>query len=78
MKDIQKEFQLVKLVCQEKLKCFIKKKTLQICARLRLANQTNEITAPTMTPAEIVALLVNANLFDDAVNLAKMFQQDFR
>jgi hypothetical protein len=31
-----------------------------------------------MTPDETVALLVNANLFDDAVNLAKTFELDLR
>lgn len=80
MKDIKKEFQLVKIKkCYKNIIC---KRNIftsfKVCSRLRLANRTHEITAPTMTPDETVALLVNANLFEDAVNLAKIFELDFR
>jgi hypothetical protein len=47
----------------------IQKEFQLVCARLKLANKTNELTGPTLSPAETVALLVAANLFDDAVNL---------
>jgi hypothetical protein len=36
------------------------------------------MTGPSFSPAETIALLVNANLFDDAVNLAKSFDLDPR
>lgn len=49
-----------------------------VCARLKLANKCSDLTGPSMSPVETVALLVSANLFDDAVNLAKLFNLDQR
>lgn len=56
----------------------IQKEFQLVCARLKLANKTNDMSSPILSPAEMIALLVNANLFDDAVNLAKSFDLDLR
>ncbi len=56
----------------------IQKEFQLVCARLKLANKINDMTGPSFSPAETIALLVNANLFDDAVNLAKSFDLDPR
>jgi hypothetical protein len=56
----------------------IQKEFQLVCARLKLANRSNDLAGPGLSPAETVALLVNANLFEDAVNLAKSFDLDPR
>jgi nuclear pore complex protein Nup160 len=56
----------------------IQKEFQLICARLKLANKSSDLTGPGLSPAETVALLVNANLFEDAVNLAKSFDLEPR
>ena len=56
----------------------IQKEFQLVCARLKLANKSSDLTGPGLSPAETVALLVNANLFEDAVNLAKSFDLDPR
>ena len=56
----------------------IQKEFQLVCARLKLANRSSDLAGPGLSPAETVALLVNANLFEDAVNLAKSFDLDPR
>ena len=69
IKDIEREFEL-------------------IAARLKLANcssakrkrdQTSGvITSPTLTASDAVTLLVSANLFTEAVKIAKSYKLDYR
>ena len=56
----------------------IEKEFQLVCARLKLANKVDDLTGPTFSPTETVALLVSANLFADAVNLARCFDLDPR
>ena len=56
----------------------IQKEFQLVCARLKLAKKNSELTGPGLSPAETVALLVNSNLFDEAVSLAKSFDLDPR
>ena len=56
----------------------IQKEFQLVCARLKLAKKNSELTGPSLSPAETVALLVNSNLFDEAVSLAKSFDLDPR